>query len=337
MSVLTAEEIEKRISDSYELPNKVLELIPEPLVSIRTSTYNHGPYIKECIEGVLMQKTSFPVEYIIGEDYSTDETRKTVFEYAQKYPEKIRVITADYNVGSKANGRRCIRACRGKYMALCEGDDYWTDPYKLQKQVDFLEKNSEYGMCYTKAKMFSQKRKRFLKRTWGAPVSLEALLLGDEVPTLTICAHKELILKYIEEIKPETKNWIIGDHPLLLWFIQNSKIHFINEFSGVYRILVNSAIHKTSFEEAIKMVDDSFDIRLFFVNLYNHSEFKNTLTDNRKLCLASNAIKFKKYSLYSGYISKVKETTLKTKIKKIIAKSKILMIIYHCFMRICQD
>ena len=146
----------KKIADSYELANNVLEHIPNPLVSIRTSAYNHGPYIKQCIEGVLMQRTNFPFEYIIGEDFSNDETREIVFEYAKKYPDVIRVITADYNVGSKANGRRCIRACRGKYMAICEGDDYWTDPLKLQKQVDFLEDNSEYGMCYTKVQYYHQ-------------------------------------------------------------------------------------------------------------------------------------------------------------------------------------
>ena len=108
--ILSSEEIEKRVADSYELPNEVLKEIPEPMVSVRTSTYNHGPYIKQCIEGVLMQKTSFPFEYIIGEDFSTDETREIVFEYAKKYPQIIRVVTADYNVGSKANGQRCIQS-----------------------------------------------------------------------------------------------------------------------------------------------------------------------------------------------------------------------------------
>src|SRR5690606_19306327 len=98
--VLSAEELKKRVKDSYELPNNVLRLIDEPLVTVRTSTYQHGPYIGRCIEGVLMQKTTFPFEFIIGEDCSTDGTREIVFEYAKKFSDRIRVITADYNVGS---------------------------------------------------------------------------------------------------------------------------------------------------------------------------------------------------------------------------------------------
>ena len=77
--ILSPEEIEKRVADSYELPNKVLEQVADPIVSVRTSTYNHAPYIKQCIEGVLMQKTTFPFEFIIGEDFSTDGTRYIVF------------------------------------------------------------------------------------------------------------------------------------------------------------------------------------------------------------------------------------------------------------------
>ena len=143
--MISNSEIEKRIQDSYELENNVLKAVPKPMVTVRTSTYQHASFIKQCIEGVLMQKTDFPIEFIIGEDFSKDGTREIVFEYAKKYPDIIRVFTADYNVGSKVNGRRCINAARGKYMALCEGDDYWVDPLKLQKQVDFLEKNPDYN------------------------------------------------------------------------------------------------------------------------------------------------------------------------------------------------
>lgn len=145
--VIDVAEIEKRVNDSYELPNSVIAVVQQPLVTVRTSTYQHGAFIRQCIEGVLMQKTAFPFEFIIGEDFSTDGTRQIVFEYAQRYPNVIRVITADYNVGMKANGTRCMRRARGKYIALCEGDDYWTDPLKLQKQVDFLEANLEYSVC----------------------------------------------------------------------------------------------------------------------------------------------------------------------------------------------
>jgi len=127
-----------------------------PLVSVHVITYQHVDYIQECIDGILMQKVNFPIEIVIGEDESTDGTREKCIEYAKQYPDKIRLFLRDrkqtiVNDGQKIyyfNGKLTLKACRGKYIALCEGDDYWIDPYKLQKQVDFLQSNSSYSLCF---------------------------------------------------------------------------------------------------------------------------------------------------------------------------------------------
>jgi glycosyltransferase involved in cell wall biosynthesis len=142
------EEIQRKIAASFEVPNRVKVVMPNPLVSVHVATYQHVDFIKTCIDSILVQQTTFPFELIIGEDFSTDGTREIIFDYARTYPEKIRVITADFNVKQSANHIRSIRACRGTYVALCDGDDAWTDPFKLQKQVDFLEQNPDYSMCY---------------------------------------------------------------------------------------------------------------------------------------------------------------------------------------------
>ncbi len=120
----------------------------EPLVSVITITYNHGSFITRTIEGVLMQKTDFPFEFIIAEDCSTDNTREIIQSYADKYPKIIRIITSDSNVGAVENETRALLQSKGKFVAFCEGDDYWTDPLKLQKQVDFLENHQEYSVCF---------------------------------------------------------------------------------------------------------------------------------------------------------------------------------------------
>ncbi|MBP5322509.1 MAG: glycosyltransferase [Bacteroidaceae bacterium] len=119
-----------------------------PLVSVVTITYNHAPYIAKCIEGVVMQQVDFPMEFIIAEDCSTDGTRAICEEYAAKYPDLIRLITSERNVGYNPNELRAMRAARGKYIAYCEGDDYWTEPQKLQRQVDFLESHPDYSVCF---------------------------------------------------------------------------------------------------------------------------------------------------------------------------------------------
>lgn len=113
-------------------------------VSIVMVAYNHGEFIRDALDSILMQKVNFNYEIIIGEDCSLDNTRNIIFEYQQKYPNIIKPIIRDKNVGCTKNFHETLLKCHGEYMASLEGDDFWTDPYKLQKQIDFLTNNTEY-------------------------------------------------------------------------------------------------------------------------------------------------------------------------------------------------
>jgi glycosyltransferase involved in cell wall biosynthesis len=117
-------------------------------VSVWMVTYNHERFISQAIESVLMQKTNFDYELVIGEDCSTDGTRAIICDYAKRYPERIRLLLQEHNLGEALNEIATMNACQGEYLAILEGDDYWTDPYKLQKQVDFLDSNPEYVVCH---------------------------------------------------------------------------------------------------------------------------------------------------------------------------------------------
>lgn len=120
----------------------------EPLVSIVCITYNHEPYLRKALDSFLMQKTSFAYEIVLAEDCSTDGTRRICEEYAAKYPDIIHYIYRDHNVGYNENEYEAMSAAKGKYIAYCEGDDYWTIPDKLQRQIDFLENHPEYSVCW---------------------------------------------------------------------------------------------------------------------------------------------------------------------------------------------
>ena len=122
------------------------------LVAIKCLVYNHEPYLRDCLQGFVMQKTDFPIVVIVHDDASTDNSAAIIREYAEKYPDIIRPIYEIENQYSKGDGslgrvmNKAVDAIGAKYIAYCEGDDYWTDPLKLQKQVDFLEANPEYDM-----------------------------------------------------------------------------------------------------------------------------------------------------------------------------------------------
>ena len=122
-------------------------------VSVCIITYNHARFIGQALESALMQKTNFDYEIVIGEDCSTDNTGLICKKYAEMYPDKIRLLQNDKNLGVIENFKRTLYACKGEYVALLEGDDYWTDELKLQKQVDFLESNRDYAIVFHNAEI----------------------------------------------------------------------------------------------------------------------------------------------------------------------------------------
>jgi len=143
----------RRISPGVRFPCRELsdpdQLCPKPLVSVVMTVYNHAKYLPQAILGVVTQKCDFEFELLIGEDCSTDESRKICFEFQKQYPQIIRVFYSDINVGGKINSRRMKQRMRGNYVASCEGDDFWVDPCKLQKQVTLFRDNPRYAIVYT--------------------------------------------------------------------------------------------------------------------------------------------------------------------------------------------
>lgn len=238
------------------------------LVSVVCTTYNHASFIRQCLDGFVMQKTSFNFEVIIHDDASTDETPSIIAKYANEHPGLFRTILQKENQYSRniPIGKTFIYPiCRGKYIAYCEGDDYWTDPLKLQKQVDFLEAHPNYGIAHTHARIFLNDRNTYDTELKGRPIdSFEQLLCNCTIATLTVMIRRELVVQYQEDIHPEEQGWLMGDYPLWLYCATKMKIHLIPEVTATYRMLANSASHSTDRNRVVRFWESSHDIQLFY-------------------------------------------------------------------------
>ena len=289
-----------------------------PLVSISCITYNHASYIKECIDGFLMQKTNFNFEVLIHDDHSTDGTEEIIKEYAKQYPDIIKPLFEkenQYSLGKPIGSAVWnLPRARGEYIAICEGDDYWTDPYKLQKQVDFLESHPDYGMCYTKVKRFVPKNNKFIDE-WGGPnETMDKILIENTIPTLTAVFHKAIYYNYLTEIHPSKRGWLMGDYPIWLYFAQNSKIKFINETTGVYRICTESASHSNDLEKIIRFNNSYHDIRTWYNSRQNTVPQKKL--DQNQAVLLFNSSVFRSSKEYAKlYYKRIENKTLKIRIK----------------------
>jgi len=224
----------------------------ELLVSICCVTYNHERYIRDTIESFLMQKTDFPFEIIIYDDASTDKTADIVGEYEKKYPELIKPIYQTENQYSKGVkvALLAFKKSKGKYIALCEGDDYWTDPLKLQKQVTFLEKNSDYVITYTAVEAFDENG--IIDNYVGGALedlSEEQLKRATPINTLTTCFRN-----VIKELPPELSIAKLGD--LTIWSLLGAygKGKFIGEIKpSAYRVHINGVYSKKTQKEKMYM------------------------------------------------------------------------------------
>ena len=208
------------------------------IVTIRCLVYNHEPFLRQCLDGFVMQKTCFRFEAIVHDDASTDGSAAIIREYAEKYPEIIKPIFETENQYSKNDGsiRRIMNAhTHGKYVAMCEGDDYWTDPYKLQKQVDFLESHPDYVMCSHRFNQYIEDKKLLEedddKNFQGADYDLKNLIGGKWLTqTLTLMFRRSALdLQHFESYGMSM------DIILLYELLRNGKGYCLPDIMAVYR------------------------------------------------------------------------------------------------------
>ena len=238
-----------------------------PLVSIVTLAFNHGRYLRQCLDGFVMQITDFTFEVIIHDDASTDDTAQIIREYEEKYPHIFRPIYQienQYSKGVAIGATYLYPAVRGKYICECEGDDWWTDPYKLQKQADFLEAHPEYSLCCT-AYGSMRMRDGFVKDEKGTEtdITMRQLMKKNLIGTLTVMYRKELHQEYMEQVLPVMPKFRMGDIPLWLFMASKGKIRKLADQTAMYRKLEYSASHSDDFDRQLEFLLDASRIRLW--------------------------------------------------------------------------
>ncbi len=245
------------------------------MVSIKCITYNHEPYIRQCLEGFVMQKTNFRFEAVVHDDASTDGTADIIREYAEKYPDIIKPIYETENQYSKKDGslgRIMDAACTGKYIAMCEGDDYWTDPSKLQKQVDILESNPEVGLVRTNCDMLYQRTQKIKKAVMSNEyyssiknTYQDQIYNAKWVATCTWVYRNNIdIERVILDYKLDRKKYFLGDLFLLLCVLKSSTVAYLNQTTSVYRVVDLSASHFKTFKESLSFFLSVARTRVFF-------------------------------------------------------------------------
>lgn len=207
------------------------------LLTVCLITYNHEKFVAQAIESILMQETNFQWKLVIADDCSTDSTRKIVSKYKEKFSEKIHLIYQETNLGPAQNFIDLITYPVSKYIAYLEGDDYWTDPYKLQKQVDFLETNPEFAMTFHKVKIYNEIEHKFEEDTINdltkEDTNLQDLLRGNYIRTVSaVIRNTSQLASLIDKIKTATP----GDWLLFIIIASTGKIKYMNQEMAVYRI-----------------------------------------------------------------------------------------------------
>lgn len=269
-------------------------------VLVKTITFNHSKYIQDTLNGIAMQITNFPFVNLVLEDHSTDGEQEVIKTWMEQecdllLAEYYDIPTAEVIIAPHKSNANCTFAVyfhkenlfrqkakreeqvnpwrtNSEYEAMCEGDDYWTDPLKLQKQVDFLEANLDVGLVYTMANIYNEENARIENYNYGMPAyCFDDLVRANCIPTLTVCYRRSLLERYNREVKVDS-TWAMGDYPLWLFISMKTKIHFFDEVTSVYRFIPNSASHHSDINKQLAFYKSSSDICSYFIALAGRTD-----------------------------------------------------------------
>ena len=212
-------------------------------VSVLCTTYNHEKYIRQCLDSMVGQKTDFPFEIIVRDDCSTDGTGDIIREYGEKYPGVVIPFILEFNHFSRGltndSFAKMFGMARGKYIAICEGDDFWTDPEKLQAQTDYLEAHPDCSLCvtashYADAEGNLLKNKVFRTDTVSRELTMEELIDGWTAATNTVVYRKACLEKDV--IIPFLGTCVNEDYARMVYLGLQGKVFYMDRMTGAYRI-----------------------------------------------------------------------------------------------------
>lgn len=229
-------------------------------VSVLMITFNHERFIAQALDSVLMQEVSFDFEIVIGEDCSTDNTRHIILDYQQLFPSKVKVLLHRENVGAIPNLIQTYKACVGDYIALLEGDDYWTSPRKLQIQADFLDSNPKYVISCHAVEVFDENKKAIdgMLRPYQGDISvgIEELMAGNFIPTCSSMFRNRLF--------GEFPDWFFavkqGDWPLHVLNATKGQIRYVDKPLAVYRVHSGGVWSSESIDTRIKYIIHAYEV-----------------------------------------------------------------------------
>lgn len=242
------------------------------LVSVIVTTYNQEKYILETLNSILKQEANFVIEVIIANDCSPDNSHYIIEEFVNNNEGNTKFILKYFkqslNIGATLNFEFAYKQAKGKYIAFCEGDDYWIDNKKLQQQVEFLEGNPDYNLVYTDAKYYNQKTGFFdLQRTQQIS-DFADLLVKNRIFTLTVCMSKEILDTYMREDALDLSDLPFGDYSLWLFASARGKAKYLPIVSAVYRILEESASHSKNLTKLVDFEESVNKCRIYFLEKY---------------------------------------------------------------------
>lgn len=249
-----------------------------PVVSISCITYNQKDYIQDALDSFLDQETDFPFEILVHDDCSTDGTTEIIREYEKRYPDIVKPMYEEINqylnFGTGGTLEWNLPRARGKYLAMCEGDDFWVDNRKLQKQVDFLEKNPEYGMCYTDFNILYQTTGVLEKSLF----TTDPVRYRREYPSPEAWVIRNGYVappSWLMRISAMPKDRIPtndGTFVIFTHFLATSKVKCLPFVSATYRILEESAAHSKSYERMYQRMKTLLEVKFRLIDYYGLKE-----------------------------------------------------------------
>ncbi len=309
-----------------------------PLASIVVITYNQEHSLPATLDSLLTQKTEFPFEIVVGDDCSQDDTREVLAGYARRHPDIIRPIYNERNLGILGNYVSTLAHCRGKYLAACAGDDFWSDENKLQLQVDIMEQNPETGVVYTDVIVDSTATgERFYRKSADPkPDSFTQLLHGCFVTAPTACYRAEL-LQYVDWEEFKRQGFIMEDYPMWLTFSLHTKFYHLKRATLTYRIereYINDP--RTVSLHACKFDEGATDVRRYFIRKYPDKTpvtIEQVEDAHQKICyLAGLNMNDRKFTLDA--VEKVHDRTPYVRRLARISRSPILFAAYQLYRRL---